>query len=232
MLTSRYHRKICFSIGKIFIIFGVGFYAFLTFASRGFPYIQGKLNDVFCSSGTADSTEVSTSRSENNIHCDSAEHHAVDTTVKSFCDSENPKHRPEFVVAGEILTIAFVFSIAMPVYTKLLLAYARHSQNMIDLFWDPVGDSQDVYRLERLGFGANFALDLLRYAYGRGIMFRVSNFYLFLFLLFKDVVYQFWYNYDNNFSLCCWPWGYWIACYLIKNFCIDIDLFVIMKSFE
>ena len=38
-------------------------------------------------------------------------------------------------------------------------------------------------------FYENFKYDSLRYVYGRGVLFKLSSFYLFLFLVVKDLGY-------------------------------------------
>jgi hypothetical protein len=61
-------------------------------------------------------------------------------------------------------------------------------------------DFRDVQQWETFMFYANYLMDLTRFIYGRGVLFKLSNFGVFLCLVMKDSLYSKIKNVERNDS--------------------------------
>jgi hypothetical protein len=87
----------------------------------------------------------------------------------------------------EICLSTTFFSIYLPLWSKWCC------KTVTTIMWDYHTDgSRDEVFVERSSLVINLLLDLTRYVYGRGVLFKVSSLVVFCLLLFKDTAYQFW----------------------------------------
>jgi hypothetical protein len=90
------------------------------------------------------------------------------------------------------------FSIYLPLWSKWCC------KTVTSIMWDYHTDgSRDEVFVERSTLVINLLLDLTRYVYGRGVLFKVSSLVVFCLLLLKDTVYQFWhfgFKYTEEYS--------------------------------
>lgn len=86
----------------------------------------------------------------------------------------------------EMFLASAFFSLFLPKWSQ---AVAIHGENCSKFFFS---HGVNEVSLERNHLQINFSLDLIRFVYGRGVLFRLSNFGIFFFFLFKDFCYQWW----------------------------------------
>lgn len=87
----------------------------------------------------------------------------------------------------ELVFATFFFSLFLPVWGRLVSRYA--SEVLMNWFED--GTKYEV-AIDRMLLVVNFFLDLIRFVYGRGILFKVSSLLVFFLLVLKDTAYQIW----------------------------------------
>lgn len=90
--------------------------------------------------------------------------------------------------AGEIFLASFFFSVYLPKWSQWTAMAATF---ICENYFEEILGINEVNK-ERVGLFTNFALDLVRFIYGRGVMFKLSNFYIFFLFLTKDLCYQWW----------------------------------------
>ena len=87
----------------------------------------------------------------------------------------------------EFIIVLIFFSLALPIWNKIVasictrISYLYHTDC-----------TRDEINFERMMLLCNFMLDLIRFVFGRGVLFRLSSPWVFFFLIFKDLSYQFW----------------------------------------
>ncbi|CAD7972941.1 unnamed protein product [Amoebophrya sp. A25] len=87
----------------------------------------------------------------------------------------------------EMLMATFFFSLYLPFWGKHVCKIA---QDILMQYYDNGEKNTVVY--ERMQYTMNFLLDLIRFVYGRGVLFNLSRVEVFALLIVKDILYQFW----------------------------------------
>ena len=87
----------------------------------------------------------------------------------------------------ELVICTLFFSIYLPLWNKMVCNYATRINNM----YYPDRTKDEISK-ERMMLVTNFFLDLVRFVYGRGVLFKLSSPVVFFFLIMKDLCYQFW----------------------------------------
>lgn len=83
--------------------------------------------------------------------------------------------------------MAFFFSVFLPVFNRKV---AKIFVRMGELYM-PTGTFNDA-AMNRIMLVANYSFDCLRFAYGRGILAKLSSYYVFFFVQSKDCMYTLW----------------------------------------
>jgi len=92
-------------------------------------------------------------------------------------------------VAAEAASISMFFNVALPLWQKL---YGKRCRTLMMLKALVVGRKLSTLYQERFMFYTNYLSDAVRFTYNRGVMFKVSRFWLFILMVLKDLSYQFW----------------------------------------
>lgn len=149
---------------RMFFLFFGGFYVAMTFTIEYFPLIKTTLEKRLCS---------------------------IENLGQPTCAIKCNPYK-DYVIAfveGGIATC--FFSIALPFWTQAVCAQMVY---VVQRY--PSGASMilrpEPAVLDRMMIITNWAMDITRFIYGRGLLFKLSSLIMFFVMLFKDSLYQLW----------------------------------------
>eukprot|EP00397_Hematodinium_sp_SG-2012_P017809 GEMP01018222.1.p1 GENE.GEMP01018222.1~~GEMP01018222.1.p1 ORF type:complete len:734 (+),score=73.36 GEMP01018222.1:97-2298(+) len=89
--------------------------------------------------------------------------------------------------ATELLCVSLFFSVYFPFWSRVICYIALQ---ISDCYNDDLSTNVEV--LERIQVCMNYLIDLLRFIYGRGVLFKLSHPGVFIILVLKDNAYNLW----------------------------------------
>ena len=93
------------------------------------------------------------------------------------------------VTGVELALCFFFFSIFLPFWSQRVARVAIRAIETMDCLYHE-NMERDEIQLERLRFFLNYVMDLIRYVYGRGILFQLSMWWVFVLVLVLNFVFS------------------------------------------